>query len=473
MKDFAAGLEQLFDLPCPEASYDLEPEEGVLPSGLRGTWYVNGPARFRRGDLRYRHWLDGDGMVASLRFEDGEARFTNRFVRSTKWREEEEAGHFLYRTFGTSFEGDRLKRGIGLESPVNVSVFPWNGTLLAFGEQGLPWELDPETLETRGEYDFGGRLNAISPLSAHPCFCPRSGEMFNFGISFASRQPCLHLYRFGSDGELVYRRRVAIDLPCSVHDFGLSGRFAIFYLSPYLLDVGQMLQAGRTVSESLRWEPERGSQILVVDRETGQPAGKVALPGRYCLHLINSFDDEDRLTVDVVELDRPIYDQYEVIPDLFTEVAPGRPVRFEIDTVDWKLVGRRELPYDRAPDFPNHAPERSGAPYRHFWMLGISATGQAGRKFFDELVHLDWDSAEEPVKVFRAPEGTFLGCEPVFIQSEEDPEAGWVLVKGYDPKTQRDTFLLFDAFDVASGPKVRLPLRDPLPPGFHACFENP
>jgi len=38
-----------------------------------------------------------------------------------------------------------------LEPPVNVSVYPFAGSLLAFGEQTLPYELDPVTLETRGD----------------------------------------------------------------------------------------------------------------------------------------------------------------------------------------------------------------------------------------------------------------------------------------------------------------------------------
>jgi carotenoid cleavage dioxygenase-like enzyme len=89
-------------------------------------------------------------MVCSLRFENGRVRFTNRFVRSVKFSIEEEAGRPIFRTFGTSFENDRLKRGIALESPVNVSVYPYQDSVLVFGEQGLPWELDPVTLETRG-----------------------------------------------------------------------------------------------------------------------------------------------------------------------------------------------------------------------------------------------------------------------------------------------------------------------------------
>ena len=51
--------------------------------------------KFARAGLRYRHWLDGDGMVCALAFGDDGARLTNRFVRSEKFVREEEAGRAL------------------------------------------------------------------------------------------------------------------------------------------------------------------------------------------------------------------------------------------------------------------------------------------------------------------------------------------------------------------------------------------
>src|SRR5215212_5327003 len=145
MEDHAPLIERAFSFTPREQSYAVEEIEGEVPGYVRGTYYLNGPARFSRGRLRYRHWLDGDGMVCALRFEGGRAHFTSRFVRSAKLAAEEEAGRPVFRGFGTSFEGDRLKRGVMLETPANVSVYPYAGALLAFGEQGLPYELDPST----------------------------------------------------------------------------------------------------------------------------------------------------------------------------------------------------------------------------------------------------------------------------------------------------------------------------------------
>jgi all-trans-8'-apo-beta-carotenal 15,15'-oxygenase len=464
--DQAPGLEKVFAL-IPEERSDVPLRvQGEVPAFLRGTYLLNGPARFVRGGQRYGHWLDGDGMVCSLRFGPEGPRLTARFVRSSKLAAEEAAGHPLYRAFGTAFPGDRLVRGIALESPVNVSVYAFGGVLLALGEQGLPWELDPETLETRGLYTFGGALNPLSPFAAHPKIDPETGELFNFGISFSATQPNLNLYRLDAGGKLAYRRRIPLDFPCSLHDFCLSGEHAVFHLGPYCLNMAALAE-GRTLLESLRWEPERGSRLLIVRREDGEPLTSVPVGDRYVLHGINAFEKGDRLFVDVLELDRPVYDQYRV-PDLFETVAPGRPVRFEIDLESGRLAGRTEIAYDLAPDFPAINPAHAGRPYEDFWMLGISKTGTPGRKTFDQVVHASW-ARPDRVDIWQAPPGWYLGGEPASAPNPAG-EGGAVICQRFDAETGESAFLVFDAFDVAAGPVAVLPLDVPVHLGFHASF---
>ncbi len=470
MKDHAPGLERAFTRNPEERQVRVRAVEGTVPGYLRGTYYLNGPARFERNGRRYGHWLDGDGMICALRFDAAGTELACRYVRGDKWRAEEEAGKPLFRAFGTAFEGDRLKRGgTGLESPLNVSVLPYRGTLLAFGEQGLPWELDPETLETRGEYRFGGAVGPLAPFAAHPKVDPVTGEVFHFGVSFAVGAPQLHLYRFGEDGGLVWRRRVPLPWPCSVHDFALGREHAVFYLSPYLLDMPSLADQGRTVLDALRWEPAMGSRLLVVSRETGKAVASVPIGERYSLHAINTFENGDgRLIVDVLELDRPVYDQYR-LPFLFESVAPGRPVRLEIDLEEGRLVNRRELPYELAPDFAAIDPRCAGQAYRDFWMLGISATGKPGRKFFDQLARGDWGTGE--VEFWQAPRGVYLAGEPAFAPDPEDADAGAVLVPLFDSSRGETTFAVFEARQIASGPKAVLRPGCTLPLAFHGLFE--
>lgn len=465
MDDNAPLIERAFSLDVVERTDAATVVSGAIPPWLRGTCYLNGPGRFARGDLRYRHWLDGDGMVCALAFGDGVPRLSNRFVRSEKFTREEAEGRPIYRTFGTAFAGDELKRGIGLVSPVNVSVYPHAGTLLAFGEQGLPWEIDRRTLETRGLFTFGGQLNEITPFSAHPKIDPRTGELFNFGVSFSPQNPMLNLFRFGADGRLIYRRRLPLPYASSIHDFAISTRHVVSYVSPLVLRMDALL-SGSTLMDALSWQPELGSYLVIASRDTGEAVATIPAGDRHCLHLVNAFEDGERLVVDVVEFEKPLYPEYQVVPALFTDTFRGRPVRLVVDPSAPAIVERRTLSYDHSPDFPAHDPAVTGLPYEHFWMLGIGRAGRPGRKFFDELVRVDWASGS--VDVYHAPAGCYLGGEPVYVPGPGG--RGVAVCQQFDAERVASSFLVFDAFALAAGPVATIDLPSAIPLLFHSVF---
>ena len=102
-------------------------------------------------------------------------------------------------------------------------------------------------------------------------------------------------------------------------------------------------------------------------------------------------------------------------------------------------------------------------------MLGISETGKPGRKFFDQLIHLDW-SRPAGGDVYQTPRGEYLGGEPILLPNPSDPGQGMVIVQHFVPAQDRVEFLLFDSRDVSAGPVVRIPLRHKMHAGFHASF---
>jgi len=467
--DYAPLIERAFSLDIREGAYRGLTVEGELPPYVRGTCFLNGPGRFARGDLRYRHWLDGDGLVCALTVADDGPRFTARFVRTEKFLREEAEARPVFRTFGTSFPGDELKRGIGLASPVNVSVYPFNETLLAFGEQGLPWELDPRTLETRGLFTFGGQLNEITPFSAHPKIDHGTGEFFNFGVSFSAQNPVVNVFRFGRDGRLVYRKRIPLPYASSMHDFAISRTHVVFYVSPLVMAMDVLLRGG-TVMDALSWQPGLGTHLIVLSRETGEQVASLRVGDKHCLHLVNAFEraSDGRLIVDLVEFEKPLYPEYQVVPDLFTDTFRGHPVRLAIDVTDGVIAERSDIAYDRSPDFPAHDPALNGLPYDHFWMLGIGAAGRAGRKFFDQLVRVDWPT--QSVEVFQAPPKHYLGGEPAFVPDPADARRGAVVCQMFDAERTASSFVVFDAFAVAHGPVATVRLPVPVPLLFHSVF---
>jgi len=463
----ASGLENWFFFDEVEDSYEISAVSGRVPEWLRGTWYINGPARFERAGVRYNHWLDGDGMVCALRFASDGLRFSNRFVRARKLRDEEAAGRFLYRGFGTAFPGDRLRRNLMLESPVNVSVYPYAGRLLALGEQSLPYELDPETLATCGEFDFHGALNELTPFSAH---AKLDRGLLNFGVAFSARQPSLNVYEFDEAASLLYRRRYPLRHPYSIHDFGFTPGWALFFLSPLLLNFDRLLNAGASVLDSLSWQPELGSSILVAPRggSAGAPFTVEAGDG-YCLHFINSFEQAGRLVVDVLLLEAPVYSEYRPVPELFADAPQCRPARFVIDVERRTLVDSGGLDYPLAQDFPSIDPSRAVRAYSDFWLLGISELGKPGTKFFDQMAHGSWE-AGNVADVYAAPPGEYLCGEPCFAANLHDRREAVVISERFEAASKAGSIVLFDAFNVCGGPIASIPLRRPVHPGFHTSF---
>jgi carotenoid cleavage dioxygenase-like enzyme len=458
----------MFALEVAEASNAPTIVEGALPPYFRGTCLLNGPGRFSRGGLEYRHWLDGDGLICALSVDASGARFSSRFVRSEKFVREEAEGRPVFRTFGTAFDGDELKRGVGLVSPVNVSVYPFGGRVLAFGEQGLPWEVDAATLETKGLFRFGGQLNEITPFSAHPKIDHHTGELFNFGVSFSPEHPALSLFRFSADGRLVYRRRYPLLYPSSIHDFAISERYVAFFVSPLLVRMDVLLQPGRTLMDAMSWQPELGSRVMIVSRTSGELVATLDAGNRYCLHLVNAFDRETELVLDYVEFEKPLYPEYQVIPRLFTDTFRGGPVRLVIDLAARAIVDRRRIPYTCSPDFPAHDPELTGRPYDRFWMLGISHAGRPGRKFFDQIVRVDWPG--ESVEVYHSPPGQYLGGEPLFVPDSAASDRGVVVCQVFDAEKVASSFAVFDAFNLEAGPIAIVRLDGAVPLLFHSVF---
>ncbi len=468
MNDYAPLLERAFDIDRQEGTCRLDAITGEVPNDIRGTYYMNGPARFTVGDVRYRSWLDGDGMVCALQFGRDGIHFTNRYVRNTKFIAEAQEGKAIYRQFGTAFEGDQLRRGIATETPSNISVYPFGDTLLACGEYAVPWALDPVTLETIGPFTFHGQLNDISPFSPHPKVDAASGDLYNFGVSFSATRPRLYVYRFDRDAKPIFRQRLSIDYPCSVHDCSLSGSYAIFHLNPYILDIEKLMGGDVATIDAMTWEPERGSTLRIVSRDTGEGVASIPIGQRYCQHMGNSYEADNQLIIDLVEYDRPLFDQYEVVPELFTNVSAGRPVRFVVDMESWTVVEQRELDYTSAPDFLQFNRCEATKPSDHMWMLGIAASGKPGRKFFDQLVHVDWRHTTVD-DVYSLPRHQYFGAEPVLAYGSGDEVA--VICHVFDAEQVRSYFAIFDAHQVSAGPVATIGLPYPIHLGFHATFD--
>ena len=85
--------------PGDELDEPLHLISGEIPKDLRGTLYVNGPARVIDGRGRAAHPLDGHGFVRAFSFGEGVTTVRGRFVRTWAFEVENFFDRNLFRGF--------------------------------------------------------------------------------------------------------------------------------------------------------------------------------------------------------------------------------------------------------------------------------------------------------------------------------------------------------------------------------------
>ena len=155
--------------------------EGEVPQDLFGSYYRNGPdPQFPPMGGDY-HWFAGDGMIHAFHFENGKISYLNRWAQTSKWKQERKAGRSLVNVFNP-MDSDPEYNFEGGDGTANTNILFHSGKLLALEEGNKPFELDPISLESKGAWNYKGKLD--SAMTAHPKIDPISGEMIGFGYGF-------------------------------------------------------------------------------------------------------------------------------------------------------------------------------------------------------------------------------------------------------------------------------------------------
>jgi len=185
--------------------YDLA-VDGNLPAGLDGIYYRASADPQYPSRLGTDIFLNGDGMIRSVRIENGHADLKTRYVRTEKFELERAARRALFGAYRNPFTDDPAVAGRN-RGTANTSVCWHAGRLLALKEDSQPMELDPRTLETRGSFDFAGTLTSKT-FTAHPKIDPLSGEMIAF--AYNTQPGCLR----GCRSDPVSRRFDLVTILC-------------------------------------------------------------------------------------------------------------------------------------------------------------------------------------------------------------------------------------------------------------------
>src|SRR3990167_1793970 len=96
------------------------PVIGEIPRDLRGAYFRNVPNPMTPPSAMH-HWFNGDGMLHGVWFENGRARYANRYVRTADFEAEIEGADAMPGIFTPS----RAVEGVKI--PGNTDVVVHNG----------------------------------------------------------------------------------------------------------------------------------------------------------------------------------------------------------------------------------------------------------------------------------------------------------------------------------------------------------
>lgn len=438
--------------------------EGEIPKDLNGTLFRNGPNPLYPPRDRY-HMFSGDGMIHAFRIENGRVDYQNRWVRTEKWRTERGAGEALYGTFGNPLTSDPQVVGRPY-NVANTNVIWHGGRLLALEEGSPPFELDPQTLESLGLFDYAGKLDG--PMTAHPKIDPDSGELHFFGYGlggFGSKQMAYHVA--DASGRLL--RSVPFEAPYAsmVHDFVLTEHHVLFPIFPITLSGERAVQGGPPIA----WEPDKPSCIGCMPRG-GDASYLTWFEGEACVvfHPMNAYEEGGTLIADMLR-----YDAAPGFPE--ADGTPPDPVKAEAHLERWRFPMdgnsnsyKTERLDDQASEYPRFDERRAGLSYRHGYIATTpSERGRAA--VFDELAHYDFATGKKRALAF--PEGDFVS-EPVFVpRTMGAPEGqGYLLAVVYRGAEKRSDLIVLDAENIDAAPLAIARLETRIPFGFHGNWAD-
>ena len=384
-------------------------------------------------------------MVHGVRLDAGNAAwYRNRYVQTTQLTDPNRP---------RMSEDGVVDRTV---ASANTSVFGHGGRILALEEGSFPFELDAE-LGTVGPCDFQGKLKTA--FTAHPHFCPITGEMFGFG--YGQFPPYLVYYRISPDGTLVQSEVIDVPGPTMMHDFMISEKYAIFMDLPIVFD----LEAALAGTMPFQWSDDYGARIGLMPRTgTNADVQWFDVDPCYVFHAVNAWDEGDKVSFDVCRMS----EIWRTAGDMSNSDSVQTLHRFTFDT---KSGGVSEQTLDdRVMDFPRVADARVGQKNRYAYTLQLGSGSVGSEGSF--AGHLKFDFKTGKSELHDYGKGMSPG-EAAFVAApgaDPDSDEGWVMGFVYDDGSGKSELQIIDATNFTAEPVARIKLPQRVPYGFHGSW---
>jgi carotenoid cleavage dioxygenase-like enzyme len=444
----------------------LECIQGEIPAHLDGTFYKVVCDRqfpsFMKGDIDL---FNGDGMALSFRFHNGRVDYKSRYIKTPRFNAEREAGRALFGGYRNPFTDDAAVEGM-VRGIANTNVFFHGGKLYAAKEDSPPLILDPDTLETVGDYDFEGSLTSKT-ATAHPKVDPKTGEMVFFGYAAkgeTSRD--IAYYEADASGRIIHETWFKAPYSSMVHDFAVTQNYVIFPIIP-LRSEADFLRKGES---HFQWDPNEKVYLGVIPRKgKGENIQWFEGPNRFASHIMGAYDDGRYIHLDTPVSESAYFPWFPITDGrpFDPEKAKGYLSRWTIDTQSQTRTFSEKKINRYASEFPRMDDRYETLKYS-WGVMGLSDVPeqQASGVGFRWVATVDVQSGKQ--KIYYPGHESTIG-EPVFVQGAEDaPEGhGYVFVIVSRRDLMHSELVVLDAQNVDKEPvcTLKVPLR--IPKGLH------
>ena len=445
--------------------------EGKLPRGLNGTLFRTAPGQMENNGTRLKHLFDGDAYISAWKFEDGKADLQGRFLNTPQRTEELQVKAMLYGEYGTAAP----RRAAGVQPPKHkgknqpsINIVRWQDKMLGLSEGGLPTIINPNTLGYEGEWNFQNTVPANSSFTAHPRFCPRTGDGFAWG-SDRNAAGSLRVFRLDAKSglaETLYT--VPIGGFYMIHDAMLTENYFVMMVPPTKYDMATLATGkARTIGEALRYYENEPARAYIFPRDnksgTAQPI-VIEMPSHLVFHHGNAYETADGKIVFETIWGNPRHvldtlanwkSQQFISPDALTTLR-----QVTVDLSKRRITGASDIATE--VELPRFDSRLNGQKSRFLYATENS--------FFENAAIMRFDLRKMSEKKFSAGKNRTFG-EPVFVPESSQPknENGWLLTQGYDAP-RNETFLeVRDASSLEFAARVWANGQH-LPLGFHGNF---
>lgn len=273
--------------------------------------------------------------------------------------------------------------------------------------------------------------------------------MFNFGIEYGKTTQIL-TYRLDRRGALTTVARTPVAHAPFVHDFALTAKWFVYLVGPADISLLPFLLGMKSVNESIKWHPERGTQVVMASRD-GTVSHSFEVDPWFQFHIGGAFDQGDAVVVDLVRFQSwdsvagPLKDFRDP-----TGGQEGNLWRYRIDPGKQSAVG--EAISDLGVEFPQYDQRLTTQDYTYCYLAqhpGWIGTGGVVRA----------NVRTGAIDAFDFAEG-HRPSEPLFCPRPGGmADEGWVISWVWNPDRSATDAMIFDAEHIADGPlaTIRLP----------------